>query len=330
MDPDSFDFDAGAGEVTFYGDSVQTAPTLTIDLNTFEDDGFEQGAGALKHLSNFVEPNEDFTVSISDPQFNGVSATPEITATGPNTVMTTIVDNDTTEVSIMKLNDAQEGNDGDLTNEAIIDGRFKISLSNPSQNTITVTLTDGLGSLIINNGTASNNGVPTPGGDDYANSSLSDVTFSPGSVLEIASVDVKDDMVVEGTETVIATVTSITDVTGTLNPGAISISSTDEASLDIIDDDSAVLTVVDMTEDEETGMITFTVELDKDVQDGFSVDYSVTDVSTEAADFTGALTGTLNFAGTAGETETFTIGINDDMIVEGDETFTVNLGNVVP
>ena len=63
-------------------------PALTIDLNTFDDDdgspeGLAQGSGALTHLGNFVEPNEDFTVSISDPQFNGVSSVPEITSTGP-------------------------------------------------------------------------------------------------------------------------------------------------------------------------------------------------------------------------------------------------------
>ena len=51
-------------------------------------------------------------------------------------------------------------------------------------------------------------------------------------------------------------------------------------------------------------------------------------MTTEAGDFTGALAGTLTFAGAAGETQTITIGINDDAIVEGDETFTVSLNSV--
>ena len=36
----------------------------------------------------------------------------------------------------------------------------------------------------------------------------------------------------------------------------------------------------------------------------------------------------MNFAGTVGETQTITIGINNDAIVEGDETFTVLLSGV--
>ena len=35
--------------------------------------------------------------------------------------------------------------------------------------------------------------------------------------------------------------------------------------------------------------------------------------------------GTLNFAGTAGETQTITLNITNDLLLEADETFTVNL-----
>ncbi|MGB7325827.1 MAG: Calx-beta domain-containing protein [Rubripirellula sp.] len=332
-------FGFSAGKVTYYGDSTTTAPTLTIVLNTFEDDGFEQGAGALKHLSNYVEPDESFEIMISNPG-GSVGGPPQVTANGPNTVQTTIVDDNTTEITIMQVSDAQEGNDGALTNEAIINGLFEVKLSNPSQNIISVTLTDGVGNPLNDNGTASNAGVGL-GNLDYQNSSLNVVNFSAGDQSEVASVDVIDDMVIEGTENVVATLTGFTVAPhipsgATLNSGDVTIGATDSASLDIIDDDAAVLTVGDVTVDEDAGTATITVTLDKAVQNGFTVPYTfgmVGDTATGGSglpdDYNNA-SGMLTFNGTIGEVVNITIPIFNDDVVEGNESFTVNLGTIVP
>ncbi|MEO9932285.1 beta strand repeat-containing protein, partial [Rhodopirellula bahusiensis] len=342
-DPNSFELNAATGEVTFYGDSLATMPSFLIELTTFDDDdgsptGLQQGTGAQTHLGNFVEPDEDFEVSIADPQFNQATA-PEVTATGPNTVTTTIVDDNTLEISILHKRDAQEGTDGSLTNEAIINGQFEVVLSNPSQNAITVTLTDGVGNPLISNGTADNSGATPVGGNDYQNSSLSNVTFSPGDQSEVASVDVIDDMVIEGTETVIGTLTGFAIAPhfpsgATLDSGDVTIGATNEASLDIIDDDAATLTVADATVDEAAGTVTVTVTLDQDVQNGFTVPYTLADITATGgaaspADYDNA-GGTLTFAGTAGETQDIVITIFNDDVVEGDEDFTVGLGTIVP
>ena len=241
---------------------------------------------------------------------------------------TTIVDDNTLVINIVPVQDASEGFDGSLTAEGEVNGLFEITLSNPSQNEIQVNVTDGIGNPLISSGTAESGGV-APGEDDYENFSSSTVTFFAGDQSENVVVDVIDDMAVEGTETVIASINLEEIDPDTLDSGDVTIGS-GSATINIIDDDFATLTAEDVTVDEETGAITFTVTLDNDVIGGFDVDYDLTNVTTENADFTGALTGTLSFAGTAGETQTFTIGINDEMIVEGDETFTVGFSNVVP
>ena len=71
--------------------------------------------------------------------------------------------------------------------------------------------------------------------------------------------------------------------------------------------------------------LTFTVTLDNAVPGGFTVTPSFTDgTATQGADYT-ANTAALSFAGTAGETRTFTVSTVEDDDVEANETFTVSL-----
>jgi len=149
------------------------------------------------------------------------------------TLTTTIVDDNTTEVVITAIQDGQEGVDGAEAEEfpKRIDGLFEITLTNPSQNQIVVSLTDGVGNPLIENGTAANDPTLGLGNDDYQNTSLANVIFAPGDQSEIASIDVVDDFVTEGDETVVATLSTATftvDSTGAIpSPGDVSISSTD-------------------------------------------------------------------------------------------------------
>ena len=335
-DDGSFGFDGTT--ITWYGDG--TTPTLDIVLDTFEDEGSQQGAGSLTHLSNLVEPDEQFQVSISNPQFDGVAVPgqDEIGTAGDATLTTTIVDDNTTEVVITAIQDGREGFVGSEAEEFPdrIDGLFEITLTNPSQNEIVVTLTDGVGNSLIENGTAANDPTLGLGNDDYQNTSLANVIFAPGDQSEIASVDVVDDFVTEGDETVVATLGTATftvDSFGAIpSPGDVSISSTDNSdTLTIIDDDSAVLTVGDATINEDDGTVTVEVTLESAVQNGFTVPYTLTDGSaTGGDDFDNVISGVLTFAGTAGEVQEITVDIIADDVVEPDETFTVGLGTITP
>ena len=76
--------------------------------------------------------------------------------------------------------------------------------------------------------------------------------------------------------------------------------------------------------------MTFTATLDNPVQGGFTVDINTTDGTAEVADndYVAIISETLTFAGTAGETQTFTFTPNADVKVETDETAIINQGNL--
>ena len=92
----------------------------------------------------------------------------------------------------------------------------------------------------------------------------------------------------------------------------------------IDDDDAAAVTIADAGA-YEGAQITFTVRLDKAVPGGLTVTPSFTDVTaTKGTDYT-ENTAAITFAGTAGETQTFTVATTEDTDEEPDETFTVSL-----
>ncbi|MCK8524385.1 HYR domain-containing protein, partial [Aquimarina sp. D1M17] len=102
----------------------------------------------------------------------------------------------------------------------------------------------------------------------------------------------------------------------------------------IINDDSTTLSIADasITEgDSGTSTLTFTVELSGEVEDGLTVDYSTADNTATAtnSDYVSS-TGTITFEGLANEQEIIEITINGDEIVELDESFLVNLSNIIP
>jgi gliding motility-associated-like protein/uncharacterized repeat protein (TIGR01451 family) len=95
-----------------------------------------------------------------------------------------------------------------------------------------------------------------------------------------------------------------------------------------LDNDTATLTIADVSENENvaTGTMLFPVTLDIGVTGGFTVPYTFANgTAINGTDFN-ATTGTLNFTGAAGETQNITVGIVNDQLLEDTETFTVQLG----
>ena len=135
-----------------------------------------------------------------------------------------------------------------------------------------------------------------------------------------------------GTGPGIATPTSESLLTGSaLGVDAGEVDHSDTATATILDDDAAAVTIsTDATGALAEGdTVTVTLTLDHAVECGFSVQpvigtATVGDGMPEATDHSSALP-VLTFAGTAGETETFTIDITEDTIVEGNETLVVSL-----
>jgi gliding motility-associated-like protein len=99
----------------------------------------------------------------------------------------------------------------------------------------------------------------------------------------------------------------------------------------IIDNDGGSqngISINDMSVDEGAGTATFTVSLVGNVQGGFTVDYATSNNTAIApGDYT-STDGTLTFAGTNGETKTFTVAIMDDNLIEPTETYGVTLSNL--
>ncbi|NER09186.1 Carboxypeptidase regulatory-like domain-containing protein [Muriicola jejuensis] len=89
------------------------------------------------------------------------------------------------------------------------------------------------------------------------------------------------------------------------------------------------ITIDNVTVNEDDGTATFTVILTKAVSGGLTVDYATSDGTALAGSDYTATSGTLVFAGTAGETQNIVVPLIDDAVPEFiDETFNVVLSNV--
>ncbi len=87
------------------------------------------------------------------------------------------------------------------------------------------------------------------------------------------------------------------------------------------------LMVADVTVDEDAGSATVSVLLPVAVSSGFTVDFDVSAIAPATTEDHSEARGTLVFAGTAGETQTFDVPIVDDNEVEPVETLLVSLSN---
>ena len=234
-----------------------------------------------------VEANETFTVSLA---VSGTSATVTATDTATGTIT-----NDDGAVAAVTIADAAASEGDDIT--------FTVTLDKAVSGGLTVTpdFTDGTAAK----------------GTDYTENTAA-LTFA-GTAGETQSFTVAttEDTTVEASETFSVGLT----VSGT----SATVTATDTATGTITNDDgSAAVTIADAAASEGDD-ITFTVTLDKAVSGGLTVTPAFTDgTAAKGTDYT-ENTAALTFAGTAGETKTFTVATTEDSVVETDETFTVGL-----
>jgi uncharacterized repeat protein (TIGR01451 family) len=162
---------------------------------------------------------------------------------------------------------------------------------------------------------------------DYTSVSGGTLTFPPNdNTPQTITVQVAQDTIVELDETFFVDLSNASNATIAKTRGVGTIQN----------DDTATLTINDVTLDEgNTGttpatQFTFTVTLDNAVDAGFTVDVDTADDTATTADndYAAITGGTLNFSGTANETQTITVDVAGDTLVELDETFFVNLSNI--
>ena len=218
----------------------------------------------------------------------------------PNTATVIIADEDSALVSIT-ANDAIAG-------EPSNNGQFTVSISNASD------VDTDISYLITGTATAISDYIALTG----------TVTILAGSTSAIIDVTVVDNIILEASEIVIVTLNTITlgDVDATIDVA------NDEATVTIVDNDSASLAIGDITITEGANAV-FTVTLTGAVQGGFTIDYDTADGFATIAgnDYTSG-SGTLNFAGTAAEFYTVTIATSDDNYLEAVENFVLNLSAI--
>ncbi|WP_166829988.1 Calx-beta domain-containing protein [Thalassoroseus pseudoceratinae] len=169
-------------------------------------------------------------------------------------------------------------------------------------------------------------------GNDYTQTgaatfadSLGSVTFAAGVSTVTVTIDPTAELAVESNE----------DVVLTLLPGTNYTVATPSAATGTIEnDDTATITITELNADRDernSGITsyTFSVTLDGEVEGGFDLAYSTQDDSATVADQDYvAQTGTLNFAGTANESQTLSVLVRGDTDVETDEVFQVILGAI--
>ena len=257
-----------------------------------------------------VEPDETFQITLGNPTSSEVSV-----RGGPGTG--TIENDDTATLTLAGVATFQnEGTGGTTT-----DFTFSVALDKavPGGFSVSYSTNDGTARL------ADNDYVDNDGRLEFRGTAGESQTIT---------VQVNDDAVVEPDEVFEVALGSISglgpgfDVNDVSKVGS-------PATGTIENDDSAKLTLsrVSASQNEGTGGtttdFTFSVALDNAVQGGFDVAYTTNDRSAKLADNDYVDNDSnLNFAGIAGESQTITVQVNDDAVVEPDEVFEVALGSI--
>ena len=255
----------------------------------------------------------DATVSIADGSKTG-TATIKVTPThdtlieGDETVILELKGTTVEATATLKDNDKKPDVNLSLSSSSVSEGASATTVtvtaafSNSSTYGADKTVTVSVGG----SGTATS-------GTDYSAVSNFDITISKGDTSGTGTFTLTptSDDVFEGDETI--------GVAGTST--GLTVNST---TLTLSDDDSAEVTINDASADEGKDM-TFTVTLDKAVQGGLKVTLGYTDVTADVDNDYAVNSTAVDFTGTAGETQTFTVSTADDSLDENNETFTVTL-----
>ncbi|WP_299441725.1 Calx-beta domain-containing protein [uncultured Aquimarina sp.] len=305
----------------------------TLDLTVSHTGGTTTGSFTVEYNTSDISANApgDYTA------FSGTTITFPGTTLSTQTISIPIIDDDEAENA----------------------ETFEVNLSNPSDGSVSITDAQGIGtinandpiSIVINDvsvneaaGTASftvtssggsltggytidyataDNTATTAGNDYTSTSSPPALTFA-GTLgeTETITVPILEDTDIEGTETYFVNLSNSSSALVTI---------TDTQGLGTIIDNDAGISINDVSVNENAGNATFTVTLTGTISGGFTVAYATADnTAVTPSDYTatGSPNPTISFAGTDGETQTFSIPIIDDNLVEtATENFFVNLSN---
>lgn len=282
--------------------SAASSNTVTVDYTTVNGSAFDTTdytgvSGTLTFLPG--ETSQPLPVAVlddsaveSDETFDLVLSNP-VNATLPaGTATATILDNDTPAFTVNDVSLDESG--GNM--------QFTVTRSGSTAQLVAVDY-----ETVDETATA---------GSDYVYKT-GQLTFAAGVTVQQVLVTISDDGAAEGDETLSFVLSNpfnatIDDATGTGT---------------IIDNDAPVISIDDVGVTETAGSAVFTVTRSGDTSPVVMVDYLSADGTALAgADYT-AVSGTLSF-GAGVTSQIITVPVTDDMTVEADEQFTINLSNV--
>ncbi|WP_317040692.1 beta strand repeat-containing protein, partial [Roseivirga misakiensis] len=311
--------------------------TITLTLDNAVDGGFDVDVSTA-----------DNTATTADGDYTAVtSATETFAGTASETETFTITIGGDTKVEADELVDIAMSNlvpttvdasDIDITDAAQLtltnDDAATVTIANVAVNendgtaTITLTLDNAVdGGFDVDVSTADNTAT-TADGDYTAVTSATETFAGTASETETFTITIGGDTKVEADELVDIAMSNL--VPTTVDAGDIDI--TDAAQLTLTNDDAATVTIANVAVNENDGTATITLTLDNAVDGGFDVDVSTADgtATTADGDYTAVTSATETFAGTASETETFTVTLGGDTKVEADEFITISMSGLSP
>lgn len=290
--------------------STNNGSATLADADYSDNDGalsFAGTAGEIKTFTvnstpdNKVELDETFTTALG-----AISSAPAGVSTAGSPQTGTISNDDAALVSILS-NISQP--------ESVSPQTFSISISNPVDAMVTVQY-------------ASSDGTATTLDNDYALIAGQNLSFAAGSTTpQSLNFSIPNDSKVESDEVYTLMLSSLTAGGRNVSIG------TGTRTGTILNDDAAVVTLSGGTAKAEgnSGTVSylFTATLNNAVQGGFTANYSTQDGTATLADNDYQDNdGTLSFAGTAGESKTFSVLVNGDVNIEADESFQTSLNSL--
>ena len=329
---DVTDSDTATGTIT-------NDDTATVSLVLSPDSINENGGSSTVTASLSAAASVEVTVTVSTAPVSPAVAA-DVTQSGTELTIAAGATASTGTVTLTAVNNDVAAADKQVTVSGAVTGHAGVSA--PAGQTLTVTEDDaatlafdatavsvaegGKASLTVELSQEAANDVTfswqtahgTAGSADYTAQAATNVTIDAGDTSATLEVQTATDELAEGGETFTATISAST------LPAGVTLGTDATATVTITDDDGAAVTVADAAA-EEGDAITFTVTLDNAVPDGFTVTPGFTDgTAVEGTDYT-ENTAALTFAGTAGETQSFTVSTAEDTTQEHHETFTVGL-----
>ena len=276
---------------------------LTGHTLTFAGNAGEVQTFMIDITADSVPENAE-TLTVSLPRLQGTSAVVEL----PAAATVIIIDDDNNAVLTMENVEVPEGG-GTASIIVSVDNVILAGF------TVNALIADDTATAGLDN--------------DYYIALTSQTLIFAGDPNEFQTfmVTINDDDVAEGTETFIASLISLEVTSGDTD---LTVGLPVPATVTIVDDDRAALTMVDVTVNEADDTARVIVSLDNAVQDGFTVNAVITDDTTTAGtDYTADSSQLLTFSGDAGESRTITITIEEDDVAEGAETFMVSLSSLI-